>query len=69
MPSSSDGLVLVLRHHHAGQRAGQIALEVGEDHGVVVGGRQQIVRVRREPHTPHITGVHLKLLNRSNIKE
>ena len=65
MPPASDGLVSVCGHHHTGQGAGEVPLEVSEDHVVVVAGGEEIVGTGGEPDTPHITGVNLELLDRS----
>ena len=63
MPPASDGLVSVGGYNHTGQGPGEIALEVCQDNIIVVAGREEIVGTGGEPHTPHITGVDLELLD------
>ena len=53
-------LVLMFGNHHAGQRAGEVTLQVREHNRTVVAGGQQVVGARREPHAPHLTTVHLQ---------
>ncbi len=48
VPLGLDDLVVVLRHHRPVERLRQVAVQVRDDHFVVVGGRQQVVGVRRE---------------------
>ena len=63
MPPASDGLVSMAGHNHARQGPGEISLEVSQDNVIVVAGGEEIVGTGGEPHTPHITGVNLELLN------
>jgi hypothetical protein len=50
----------MLGYHHAGQRTGEVTLEVREYNCTVIAGGEQVVGTRREPHTPHLTAVHLQ---------
>ena len=64
MPPASDGLVSMAGHNHARQGPGEISLEVSQDNVIVVAGGEEIVGTGGEPHTPHVTGVDLELLDR-----
>ena len=64
MPPARDGLVSVRGDHNTGEGPCEVSLEVGEDEVVVIAGGKEIVGAGGEPHTPHVTGVDLELLDR-----
>lgn len=69
VPLGLDDLVVALGHADAGQRLGQVALEVGEHDAAVVAGSEQVVGLWREAHRPDLVVVRLERLDDSGAAD